>query len=566
MADSTLPPAAAADAGEHPGPDEPPPSTAHLPQQPKGLLSRWSLRRWLRALGAVCLSAAVAAIAAGALALTQLGAARTTLVDQLDPAVLGVRELSAALVNQESGVRGFAATGNRDFLAPYQQGRRQEEAALATLCRLADAQPRPELTTGLDEVLVRAQAWRAEYAEPTIAAVTASGRAGANVDPELDKIRFDTLRAALGRQDAGLATARVDARHTLDSAANTLLVVFVTIGAGLLVLLTAIGIWVRRTITTPVENLSGEVRTVAAGQFGRQVNGQGPRELVQLGTDIDRMRRQIVAELTTVQALNRRLDTQSAELQRSNSDLEQFAYVASHDLQEPLRKVSSFCELLAKRYAGQLDERADQYINFAVDGARRMSVLINDLLAFSRVGRTAAGAWSQLDCEVLIAQALRNLGDVIDRSGARITQDPLPTVVGEASLLTTVFQNLIGNAIKFRGAQPPQIHLGVQRDGDFWSFRCSDNGIGIDAAYAEKIFVIFQRLHSKDAYPGTGIGLALCRKIIDYHRGRIWLDSDTTSGSAFCFTLPAITPSLASTPPKEGTVMTDPVTMAPGDD
>ncbi|MGH3808042.1 MAG: sensor histidine kinase [Pseudonocardiaceae bacterium] len=514
--------------------------------------SGWSLRRWLRVVGAVCLGAAVAAIVAGALALAQLSAARAVLVDQLDPALLGAQALSAALVNQETGVRGFVVTGNRDFLLPYQQGRQQEDAALATLRRLGAVTPRLELTTDLDAILDGAHAWRADYAEPTIAAMSVGS---VTVDPALGKARFDTLRAALERQRTGLTKLRSHAHDSLDAAARTLLVVCLAIGAGLLVLLAAIGTWVRRTVTTPVERLSGEVRIVAAGQFGRQVTGRGPRELVELGTDIDSMRRQIVAELTTVQALNRRLDAQTAELERSNSDLEQFAYVASHDLQEPLRKVSSFCELLAKRYAGQLDDRADQYINFAVDGARRMSVLINDLLAFSRVGRADA-TWSQLDCEVVLAQAIRNLEKPITQSEAQITHDPLPTVVGEATLLTTVFQNLIGNAIKFHGDQPPQIHIGVALDGEFWSFRVRDNGIGVDSAYAEKIFIIFQRLHSKNAYPGTGIGLALCRKILDYHRGRIWLDPDTTSGATFCFTLPAMTRL------EEGTLMTDPVTTA----
>jgi signal transduction histidine kinase len=537
-----------------------PPSAAHLPQQPDDPRSGWALRRWLQVVGTVCLGSGVAAIAAGAVALAQLGAARAVLVDQLDPALLNAQALSMALVNQETGVRGFAATDNGDFLVPYQQGRQQEDTALAILRRLGEAVPRPELTTDLDAVLLEATAWRAHYAEPTIAAVTASGPASVKVDPALGKADFDALRVALTRQRTGLTAARATARDRLDFAANTLLGVCVAIGAGLLVLLIAIGSWIHRIVTIPVERLSGKVRIVAAGQFGRQVTAQGPRELVELGADIDSMRRQIVAELTMVQALNRRLDAQTAELQRSNSDLEQFAYVASHDLQEPLRKVSSFCELLAKRYAGQLDDRADQYISFAVDGARRMSMLINDLLTFSRVGRTAAAAWSQLDCEELLAQALRSLDEVITQTGARITHDPLPTVVGQATLLTTVFQNLIGNAIKFRGEQPPQIHIGVQFDGEFWSFRVGDNGIGIDPAYAEKIFVIFQRLHSKDAYPGTGIGLALCRKILDYHRGRIWLDPDTTSGSVFCFILPAITPL------EEGTAMTDPVATAPGDD
>jgi light-regulated signal transduction histidine kinase (bacteriophytochrome) len=222
--------------------------------------------------------------------------------------------------------------------------------------------------------------------------------------------------------------------------------------------------------------------------------------------------------------------------------------------------------LLAKRYGGKLDDRADQYISFAVDGARRMSVLINDLLAFSWIGRTATGKWVQLDCSTLLTQALRNLDEIITQTGTTITHDPLPTVVGEASLLITVFQNLVGNAIKFRGEHPPQIHISAVVEGDFWSFRVQDNGIGIDPAYAEKIFAIFQRLHTKEAYPGTGIGLALCRKIIDYHHGRIWLDSATTpgattSGSAFCFTLPAVADHT-----EETTAMNEPVMTATSDD
>lgn len=529
------------------------------------------MRRWLAVIGVICVSAAIVAIAAGGLAITQLSAARWTLVDRLDPALLHAQALSAALVNQETGIRGFAATGNRDFLIPYQQGRQQEDSALAILRRLGAAEPRPELTTGLDAIRTLANAWQTDYAEPTITAVTASGPAGGNTDPVLGKVRFDAVRAGLERQRTGLAQARDNARDNLYSAANTLLVACLIIGAGLLVLLSMTGIWVRRTITTPLERLSDEVRTVAAGQFERHVTGQGPRELVQLATDIESMRRQVLAELTKVQELNQRLDAQTAELRRSNSDLEQFAYVASHDLQEPLRKVSSFCELLAKRYGGQLDDRADQYIHFAVDGARRMSVLINDLLAFSRIGRTVTGTWSQLDCSSLLNQALRNLDEVITETGATITHDPLPTVVGEASLLTTVFQNLVGNAIKFHGEQSPQIHIAVAPEGDFWSFRVQDNGIGIDPAYAEKIFAIFQRLHSKEAYPGTGIGLALCRKIIDYHHGRIWLDcvttpgattpGATTSGSAFCFTLPSIADRT-----KKASAMNEPVMIATSDD
>jgi light-regulated signal transduction histidine kinase (bacteriophytochrome) len=232
------------------------------------------------------------------------------------------------------------------------------------------------------------------------------------------------------------------------------------------------------------------------------------------------------------------------DLRRSNAELEQFAYVASHDLQEPLRKVASFCQLLQQRYGGQLDARADQYIGFAVDGARRMQDLINDLLAFSRVGRMEQ-PFTDVDCAALVTRVRADLSRVIEENGAEIDAGPLPTVRGDAGLLRLVFQNLIANAIKFRGEATPRIALSADRDGDCWRLCCSDNGIGIDAEYAERIFVLFQRLHPRTQYEGTGIGLAMCRKIVEYHGGRMWLDTDQTrdgGGSTFCFTLPAERP------------------------
>jgi light-regulated signal transduction histidine kinase (bacteriophytochrome) len=247
------------------------------------------------------------------------------------------------------------------------------------------------------------------------------------------------------------------------------------------------------------------------------------------------MRRRIVAELEALRVAQ-------AELQRSNAELEQFAYVASHDLQEPLRKVASFCQLLQQRYGGQLDERADQYIGFAVDGARRMQDLINDLLAFSRVGRVGR-PHAPVDCNALLERARADLATAIEESGAEVESGPLPTVEGDASLLRLVFQNLLGNAIKFRGEAAPRVRVDAERDDGQWRFSVGDNGIGIDPEYAERIFVIFQRLHPRSTYEGTGIGLAMCRKIVEYHGGRMWLDtSDGDSGSRFCFTLPADDP------------------------
>ena len=251
------------------------------------------------------------------------------------------------------------------------------------------------------------------------------------------------------------------------------------------------------------------------------------------------MRTRILRELATVQEANEALAEHAAELQRSNAELEQFAYVASHDLQEPLRKVTSFCQLLQRRYGGQLDERADQYIDFAVDGAKRMQVLINDLLAFSRAGRSAEEL-GPVACDAALAAATANLSTQIAEAGAVIEAGPLPVVRGQLTLMTVVFQNLIGNALKFTGEQPPRIVVTAERDGAFWSFSVTDNGIGIEPQYADRVFLIFQRLHERAAYPGTGIGLAMCRKIIEYFGGRIWLDTGVADGARFRFTVPAL--------------------------
>lgn len=231
------------------------------------------------------------------------------------------------------------------------------------------------------------------------------------------------------------------------------------------------------------------------------------------------------------------LAARAADLQRSNAELEQFAYLASHDLQEPLRKVASFCQLLQRRYAGKLDARADQYIEFAVDGAKRMQALINDLLAFSRVGQGPLKP-ALVSSDKALTQARVNLAEEIEKSGATIEAGHLPLVLAELPLLTAVFQNLISNAVKFSGTGPPRIVISAGRDGAFWRFSVTDYGIGIDRQYADRIFVLFQRLNERSAYPGTGVGLAMCRKIVEYFGGRIWLDTTNADGTRFCFTLP----------------------------
>ena len=311
----------------------------------------------------------------------------------------------------------------------------------------------------------------------------------------------------------------------------------VGITVGLLLTVVLLALVLRATAIRPLHRLAAQARRVADGDFEHEVTVRGPREVTHLAADVNTMRERILQELSATRDANAILQAHAAELQRSNAELEQFAYVASHDLQEPLRKVASFSQLLQRRYAGKLDARADQYIEFAVDGAKRMQALINDLLAYSRVGRSEREP-ALVSSDAALTQARANLAEQIEETGATIETGHLPLVLAELPLLIAVFQNLLSNALKFSGGRPPRVVVTVRRDDAFWLFSFSDNGIGIDPEYAERIFVIFQRLHERSAYVGTGIGLAMTRKIIEYFGGRIWLDTTFTGGTRFCFTLP----------------------------
>ncbi|MBS2008021.1 MAG: PAS domain S-box protein [Cyanobacteria bacterium SZAS TMP-1] len=226
------------------------------------------------------------------------------------------------------------------------------------------------------------------------------------------------------------------------------------------------------------------------------------------------------------------------ELQRSNEDLQQFAYVCSHDLQEPLRVISNYTQLIAKRYSGKvLDQSADEFLEFTVDASKRMQGLIDDLLMYSRV-QTKGQEFAATDCKQVVEDALANLKVALDESKAIINCGPMPTVKGDARQLVQVFQNLIANAVKFKSEATPQLDISSRDDGKFWLFEVRDNGIGLDLKYAERIFVIFQRLHTRELYSGSGIGLSVCKKIIERHGGRIWVESTPGQGASFLFTLP----------------------------
>jgi signal transduction histidine kinase len=486
----------------------------------------------------VLLTLAIVGIGLALIANGQLSRTRHLLLTQVAPARRTELVLENALVNEESGVRGLALTSEPSFLEPYDSGLRAERRAYSELEAHAATVGAP-LASEVDAVRARADEWRAAYVAPTLIRPNPPKSEAIAKDLEGKRL-FDGVRRSLASLRAVLAAKDSHARERLQSAADTLQALLIVAAVLILGGVVAAGFVLRRMVTRPLARLGAEARRVAGGEFAQPLTpATGPREVAETGVEIDAMRRRIVEELGAVQAAHRRLEAQALELTRSNAELEQFAYVASHDLQEPLRKVESFGQALQTHYGDQLDTRGRQYLEFAVDGARRMRALIDDLLAFSRVGRGGREP-EPVALQDVVATARSALAQQLQSSGGRVETGDLPTVVGDRAQLVSLFQNLISNALKFHGPEPPVVRIdAVRRDGG-WEVSCTDNGIGIDAHDVERVFMVFQRLHSRDDYEGTGIGLALARKIIEYHGGEIWLDPDHARGASFHFTFPAI--------------------------
>ena len=485
------------------------------------------------------ISAAVLTIASVILfsALDTLGSQREAVVVDIDPAALAARDLRTALVDQETGVRGFVITGDPDFLTPYDRGQTNELVAKAALEPLAARDP--AIGEDFERFRLAADAWQSTYAAPAVdqTIAGASDAARSEAVQVAGRTLFEEVRASIDGLEQELAAQRDAAVIDLDAAAARVWTVTICVLIGFVALGIVIAVALNRSVTGPIVHLADEVRGIAAGDLGHAVSVEGTPEIEGLAADIDAMRLQILGEIERLNEVNLAVESQALELQRSNADLEQFAHVASHDLQEPLRKIAGFCQLLERRYKGQLDDRADEYIAFVVDGAKRMQDLINDLLAFSRVGRNTDGFVS-LDLDTVVADAMANLRTALDESGADVTVGDLPTVMGDRRLLVALFQNLIGNAVKFRDEEAPMVRIGAEPDGDAYVISVADNGIGIDPEYADQIFTIFQRLHNRTDYEGTGIGLALAKKIVEYHGGSIWLDTGVADGSTFRLRLP----------------------------
>ncbi|MEW2167095.1 ATP-binding protein [Streptomyces sp. NPDC007084] len=509
-------------------------------------LSTWTTRRWLRVGVAVALTVLGLLGATGAWVLGRTASISDDLVDVKSPALTSSIRLESALLNQETGIRGYGLTGTPDFLAPYRQGLADEKTYTARLKELlrGDAPALRDLKNVEDHIRM----WQVRNARPIAASPAGAPSPQATERAAEGKKDFDRLRSAMTAQQNRLRDERTRSRDDLAFTMRLRNWVFATIAVLIVALAGIVFEALRRGITLPLGQLGADARTIADGDFGHPITPTGPADLRRLGGEIESMRRRLVRELDFSEQARLRLDAQSADLKRSNAELEQFAYVASHDLQEPLRKVSSFTQLLQRRYGGQLDDRADQYIDFAVDGANRMQTLINDLLDFSRVGRVHRQL-QDVDLNAVMKRALSALSVSVEESGAVVTRDELPTLVADPTQMSMLWQNLIGNAVKFRRpGETPAIHVSAEQDGDLWRFSVTDNGIGIDPEYAEQVFVIFQRLHTKDTYQGSGIGLAMCKKIVEFHGGTIFVDPGYRDGTRITFTLASEPPAVSLAP------------------
>jgi signal transduction histidine kinase len=438
-----------------------------------------------------------------------------------------IDDLRVQILNEQIALTRFEGSvdtvlrGREDLLQPYFRAHDQIFGDLAALAQFESDAGIAALIPTITRLRTQIQAVEVESSRE-IATLRSGLPLGAETDAEIVLVDAARATAATIADDIGLhiRITAVDAQQSAsDSTRLVILASLIGIGFAL-----AVAIAVTLTISRPLRRLRTSADRIAAGEMVEPGFTHRRDEIGSLSR----------AMTTMVRSLNKQAD----ELKRSNADLEQFAYIASHDLQEPLRMVSGFTGLLKRRYGGKLDADADEYIEFAVSGANRMQSLINDLLSYSRVGREEVAA-KTVDTQAALDQALANLQTAIEDRSAMVSCGHLPTVWANHGMLVRLFQNLIANALKFCKAERPIVRVQAEPRGGDWVFSVADNGIGIDPQYKDRIFLIFQRLHKQTEYPGTGIGLAVCKRIVERHGGRIWLESEPGKGTTFFFTLPA---------------------------
>lgn len=457
--------------------------------------------------------------------------------------LLSTQRLSESLFLVDSGARLFLFTGEPTAFHNYRQSLETYHERFADLQQ--QTQDRQVQQDNLQQLQQLETEWINENIEPALASrrlihnntegLLLAGRTAASRRAKL--MQLLSKISQIQSVEQSLLLKRSAEQKSLRSLTQITLVgggifsVFLTAGLIALVLKSS------RALVDVNQQLNKEkARVEETNQQLLQINEQLQAQIAQRRSAEDKLTRSVL------------------ELKRSNSELEQFAHVASHDLQEPLRAVAGCVQVLQRRYSGKLDDRADQFIEHAVEGAQRMQQLIVDLLSYSRAGTKGKG-FESVDGETILAAALQNIAVATRESEANITHDPLPMLICDARQIEQVLQNLLSNAIKFRGEKPPQIHLGCQRQsgeaGDFWVLSVTDQGPGIEPQYFERIFVMFQRLHSRAQYEGTGIGLAICKKIVERHGGNIWVKSEPGHGSTFAFSLPVTQPLDPSAPETE---------------
>jgi signal transduction histidine kinase len=500
---------------------------------------RLGIRGWFYSVIATMVVLVIACSVVGVIVFARASQASNNLISSLGPARTALVDMQSALVNEEMGIRGYLLTNDSDFLQPYYDGEQNLQHDLQNVrTQLKGHTKALSELQGLEEQIT---SWKSQYAIPFIEAAQSGKKVGLT-QLEASNTAFGQLRDHFISVEDELDAERGQAMQKLSHINAERDWTFVGMLGVFLVSVCIIVLLVHLMVLRPLTRLRKEARKVTEGAFDSPLTQSGPQDIRALSSGLDAMRAKLVDSLENAERQRTALDVQAEELRRSNEELEQFAYVASHDLQEPLRKVASFCQLIEKRYGETLDERGKQYIDYAVDGAKRMQVLINDLLTFSRVGRVNDRR-ERVSLQASLASALDRLEYSVNECDARIVQRPLPAVTGDPTLLSMLWQNLVGNALKFRSPErTPEVTISWAPDPEqrgFVRISVADNGIGIPPAFAEKVFVIFQRLHSREAYSGTGIGLALCKKIVEHHGGRIWLDPEREVGTRFTFTLPA---------------------------
>ncbi|WP_460751659.1 sensor histidine kinase [Myceligenerans cantabricum] len=537
-----------------------------LPEPWERPLAQVSMRRRLARLQGSVAAAIVVALIVSLLAWSQASRASNLVEGAYFEGLSEAAEARLALVDADPSVRSYLATCRPEVLQSYRRAVTDPELlALAVDPQIAG--DRPEIRLARERALASVGTWLDDYARPTVR-VTDEARVDA-VEPAEDEDERDAAReecveaaeaeapsaaAGLGsfaqaREDVG-AYIEVLARGraaTLDERRNwdaVLVGAIVTLALVVALLGTLMWLALESWVIKPASSLTRAVRTVAAGSIETEIKPVGTGEITSLALNVEAMRRELVRHMEDMRLAQQEVENthvllrdQARELERSNRDLEHFAYVASHDLQEPLRKVAGFTQMLQQRYGDSLDDKAHQYIEFAVDGAKRMQELIKDLLSFSRVGRSGE-EHAAVDLDQVLARVEADLAERITDAGATITHDPLPTVRGEPQLLQQVLVNLLSNALKFREpARDATVHLEVRSMRTAWEISVVDNGIGIEPQYADRVFVIFQRLHPRGEYTGTGIGLALVKRIVEHHGGHIWIESTDGGGTTVRFTL-----------------------------